>query len=170
MWGYRGSPLEKSFPRSCPCLCPDEAAPAPRLCRLHAPWGGHQHLQSQPRRWTRLTACKWMGKGPTAPSWAGSAVTTAVLALDPTPGKGIQEQTGLYFVFLHGNVVVFVTWILLAVKSASHPLHLARPAAATSFTNRYLHHFVLCISLAFYHRRMSKEKWLAQESPFFSLR
>lgn len=85
-------------------------------------------------------------------------MTAVGLALDPSPSKGMREQPGFYFVFLHGNVVVFVTWLLLVVKSASHPPCLARPAAATSFTNCHLRHFVFCISLAFYHRRMGKEK------------
>lgn len=59
-------------------------------------------------------------------------MVTVALALDSTPSKGIQEQTGFYFVFLQGNMVGFVTWFLLVVKSASHPAHSARPAAAMS--------------------------------------
>lgn len=166
MWSYVGSALGKQLPPSCLAFTLVKQL----LCRLRVPWGGHRHLVSQLQFWTRLALCKWMGKGPTGPSWASSAVMTTVLTLDPTPSKGIQEQTGFYFAFLNGNMVVFAMWFLLAVKATSHALCLAKPAAATSSTNCHPHHFVLCISLAFYHSRMSKEKLLAQENPFFSLR
>lgn len=50
-------------------------------------------------------------------------VTTAVLDLEPTAHKATQEQAGFYFASLHGNLVGFVTWLLLAVEESElcHP-------------------------------------------------
>lgn len=97
-------------------------------------------------------------------------VTAVVLALDSTPGKGIQAQTGIYSVFYHRSVVVSLMWLLLVVISNSHPVCLGRLADAMSFTNGHQPYLALCYLSGLLSLKDGKEKLLAQESLFFSLR
>lgn len=122
------------FPPSCPCLCPGAAPPLQTGCSL----GAHQHLLPQLQHWTCLAPCKWMGKGPASPSGASSVVTTMVLALDPTPIRGIQEQTGFHF-------VVFLVWFTLA-GICLPPSHLARLTAGKELHKSTTFLILFCIS------------------------
>lgn len=133
MWGYTGSASGTSHP---PALA--FALVQHLLCRLDAPWGAHQHLLPQLQHWTCLAPCKWMGKGPASPSGASSVVTTMVLALDPTPIRGIQEQTGFHF-------VVFLVWFMLT-GICLPPSHLARLTAGKELHKSTTFLVLFCIS------------------------
>lgn len=150
MWGYTGS-----APGTSHALALAFALVQHLLCTLHPPRGAHQHLLPQLQHGTRLAPCKWMGKGPAAPLepalwwWPG-----------PYPHQGHSGANRLLFGCF--SFMVHACWNLLPILLFSK--------AGSCKTNPPPPFFVLCISLAFYQRRMSKEKWLVQESPFFSVR